>query len=261
MIAVIGCGNPTRQDDGLGPEVIRILKTRGLEGPVVRLLDAGTDGMSVMFAARGATTLVIVDAARSGSQPGAVFEVPGAELERPYTPGLTLHDFRWDAALHAGRQIFRKAFPADVKVFLVEAQALDFGVGLSEPVARAAGTVVARIEALLRARAGPQGPAETWRVTIRRGGLYLDRALCERCFAGLETVVLIRRDDDLLVLPVRHAAAGGYLLKRRNGAGDRVVHAPDFFRAQGLADQTELNLDAVWEPDQAALVATRAFEN
>ena len=43
--------------------------------------------------------------------------------------------------------------------------------------------------------------------------------------------------DDLLILPVRHAAAGGYLLKLRNGAGDRVVNAPDFFREHGLDDE------------------------
>ena len=34
-----------------------------------------------MFQARGADRLVIIDAAMSGSDPGAVFEVPGAELE------------------------------------------------------------------------------------------------------------------------------------------------------------------------------------
>ena len=37
--------------------------------------------MAAMFAARGCRTLIIVDASRSGSEPGAIFEVPGAELE------------------------------------------------------------------------------------------------------------------------------------------------------------------------------------
>ncbi|TIU76370.1 MAG: hydrogenase maturation protease, partial [Mesorhizobium sp.] len=58
MIIVIGCGNLNRQDDGVGVEVIRALRQRDLEGPEVKLLDAGTDGMSVMFAARGCTTLI-----------------------------------------------------------------------------------------------------------------------------------------------------------------------------------------------------------
>ena len=146
MIAVVGCGNPVRQDDGVGPEGIRLLKSRGLEGPHVKLLDAGTDGMSVMFAARGCTSLIIVDAARAGSEDGAIYEVPGAELERPHEPGLNLHDFRWNAALHAGRQIFRDAFPRDVTVLLIAASRLDFGIGLSDRVLAATRTVARRIE-------------------------------------------------------------------------------------------------------------------
>ena len=96
-------------------------------------------------------------------------------------------------------------------------------------------------------------------VQVRRGGLYLSRAVCEQFFAGLETVILLRRGRDLVVLPVRHAAAGGYLLKRRNAAGDRVVFAPDFFRAQGIADEANCDFLAGWEAEQAGLVAKGAF--
>jgi hydrogenase maturation protease len=84
-----------------------------------------------MFSARGCSSLIVVDAARIGVQPGAIYEVPGAELANLYKPGLNLHDFRWDAALHAGREIFREAFPRDVTVFLIEAAELGFGVGLT----------------------------------------------------------------------------------------------------------------------------------
>ena len=108
MIAVIGCGNLNRSDDGVGPEVIANLRSRGLEAYGARLFDAGTDGMAAMFAARGCCTLIIVDASRSGSDPGAIFEVPGEELEQRYQPSLNLHDFRWDHALFAGKKIFRE---------------------------------------------------------------------------------------------------------------------------------------------------------
>jgi hypothetical protein len=100
-------------------------------------------------------------------------------------------------------------------------------------------------------------PAAT--VTLKRGGLYLSRSVYERYFAGLETIVLIRRERDLLLLPVRHAAAGGYLLKRRNGAGDRVVNAPDFFRAQGFDDETAREFVVAWDSKRAALVAADVF--
>jgi hydrogenase maturation protease len=151
MIAVIGCGNLNRRDDGAGPEVLRALNAGALGGKdlEVRLLDAGTDGMAVMFAARGCRALIVVDACRSGSEPGAVFEVPGTELEQAYQPSLNLHDFRWDHALHAGRAIYGADFPDDVVVLLIEAGDVDFGLGLTPKVAAAVGKVAARIEELI----------------------------------------------------------------------------------------------------------------
>ena len=157
MIAIIGCGNANRSDDGVGPRVISDLRARGVEGDDVKAYDAGTDGMAAMFSARGCSTLIIVDACRSGSTPGAVFEVPGEEVETTYRPSLTLHDFRWDHALHAGRILFHDDFPAQVTVLLIEAQTVDFGIGLSPAVAGAAARVVERIEALIAADAHGDG--------------------------------------------------------------------------------------------------------
>src|ERR1700684_1867266 len=133
MIVVVGCGNPNRLDDGAGLEVLRLLNARGAgrDARRVRLLDAGTDGMAAMVAGRGCRTLISVDACRSGSEPGATFEVPGAEFEQRYAPSLNLHDFRWDHALFAGRRIYGDAFPKHVTLLLIEAATLDYGIGLS----------------------------------------------------------------------------------------------------------------------------------
>lgn len=98
------------------------------------------------------------------------------------------------------------------------------------------------------------------RIKVKRGSLYLSKEDYDRYFAGLEAVILLGRDGGLLVLPVRHAASGGYLLKLRNGAGDRVVNAPDFFREHGVADDCDLNLKAVWDSNQAGLFAKNAFD-
>lgn len=117
--------------------------------PDVRLLDAGTDGMATMFAARGCRTLIVIDACRSGSAPGAIFEVPGTELKQAYAPNLNLHDFRWDHALHAGKAIFREQFPDDVLVYLIEVQSVDLGIGLSAVVSDAVVKVADRIQVRL----------------------------------------------------------------------------------------------------------------
>ncbi len=78
-------------------------------------------------------------------------------------------------------------------------------------------------------------------VHFRDGRLYIDREASEQFLGASGTVILLRQEDDLMVLPVRHAASGGYVLKIRNAAGDRVVSAADFFRDQGLSD------DAAWQ--------------
>ena len=149
MIAVIGCGNPNRSDDGVGLEVIRILRQRAdiHARADVKLLDAGTDGMAVMFAARGCTTLLIIDSCKSQSAPGAIFEVPGSEAQSQHEASLNLHGFRWDHALYAGRKIYREAFPADVTAFLIEAKNLELGCELSNEVRTAAIVVADKIAA------------------------------------------------------------------------------------------------------------------
>ncbi|OSI61130.1 hypothetical protein BSZ21_32530 [Bradyrhizobium canariense] len=96
-------------------------------------------------------------------------------------------------------------------------------------------------------------------VRVARGALYLSRETYDRYFAGLEAVILLRRADDLWIMPVRHAAAGGYLLKLRNSRGDRVVHAPDFLREHAVDEYVASQLPVAWSPEAGALIAAGAF--
>jgi len=112
-IAVIGCGNPSRTDDGAGVEVVRRLRAGGLASePDVELFDAGNDGAALLFAVRGCKTLIVIDACESGAEPGAVFEVPADVLEAPRRAGPGPRDFRWDDALHATSLL---TLPGDVR--------------------------------------------------------------------------------------------------------------------------------------------------
>ncbi|MEO1281327.1 MAG: hydrogenase maturation protease [Pseudomonadota bacterium] len=154
MLAIIGCGNPNRSDDGAGPETIARLRKLTL-APDVALFDAGTDGMSVLYQARGATRLILIDAKAPEDQAGAIYEVPGAELTASPPNSFNLHDFRWDHALYAGQKIYGDDFPRDVKVFLIEAQSLDLGLGLSRSVSNAVKNVAARIAALAQDHPSP----------------------------------------------------------------------------------------------------------
>ena len=154
MLVVIGCGNLNRSDDAAGVRVVQRLREQFGEPspPGVTLFDAGTGGMEVMFKARGASALIIVDACRSGSEAGAIFRLPGAEIDTAHVPGYSLHDFRWDHAVHAGRRIFGAAFPDDLTVYLNEAGSLQLGTELTPPVEHAVGQVCDYIAQSIRDR-------------------------------------------------------------------------------------------------------------
>jgi len=155
LLTIIGCGNLNRSDDGVGVVIVRrLLALDGLPAGV-RIFDAGTAGMEVMFQARGASRLVIVDASRSGAEAGTVFEVPGSELEGRPGKSFNLHDFRWDHALYVGKRIFKEQFPKDVTVFLIEAANLGLGTELSEVVSAAADKVVAKLRTQLEGLEAP----------------------------------------------------------------------------------------------------------
>ncbi|MGB5595514.1 MAG: hydrogenase maturation protease [Crocosphaera sp.] len=148
MLTVIGCGNLNRCDDAVGVIIAQklqeIFKKNALSK--VHIYDCGTAGMEVMFQARGSQKLIIVDACSTGSQPGTIYKVPGEELEALPEPSYSLHDFRWDHALAAGRKIFKDDFPDDVTVYLIEAENLGLGLEISPSLQPAVIQVITWIE-------------------------------------------------------------------------------------------------------------------
>jgi hydrogenase maturation protease len=152
MLTIIGCGNLNRSDDAVGVLIAQRLQQYLAQHPHphMRVYDCGTAGMEVMFQARGSKKLIIIDASSTGAEPGAVFKVPGKELEALPEPSYNLHDFRWDHALAAGRKIFKEDFPEEVTVYLIEAENLGFGLELSPVVQHSADLVFEEIIAIIR---------------------------------------------------------------------------------------------------------------
>jgi len=91
------------------------------------------------------------------------------------------------------------------------------------------------------------------KVSLSRGSLYIPKQIYELYFAGLDSIILLARDDHFLVMPVHNVSSGGYLLKLRNRFGDRLITAPDFFYEIGLLDDTALEFDVAWDQEMAAL--------
>lgn len=154
MLVIIGCGNLNRKDDGVGVIVAQQLQSyfRIHPNPDVQVYDAGTGGMEIMFQARHAKGLILIDACVSGSEPGTIFKLPGKKVMNRQPPSYSLHNFRWDHALDAGKQIFGDSFPDDIVVYLIEASDITFGLELTPPVSRAAEIVVGHVKEDVRER-------------------------------------------------------------------------------------------------------------
>ncbi|MEM8780025.1 MAG: hydrogenase maturation protease [Cyanobacteria bacterium P01_G01_bin.49] len=152
MLTIIGCGNLNRCDDAVGVIIAQKLQNFSNKYPSskVRIFDCGTAGMEVMFQARGSQKLIIIDACSTGSEPGSIYKVPGKELEELPQPSYSLHDFRWDHALAAGRKIFKDDFPDDVTVYLIEAENLGLGLEISPSLQPAVNQVIDWIKQEIR---------------------------------------------------------------------------------------------------------------
>jgi len=93
-------------------------------------------------------------------------------------------------------------------------------------------------------------------ISVRAGAVYLPASLVETYFRGIDAVIVLIRDGQLMILPVQQATAGGCLLKVRNAAGDRVAQARDVFQDMELVDLEAENLAARWDSEAGALCAS-----
>ena len=150
---VIGVGNAMRGDDGAGLAVARALAAR--VGPGVRVMEASGEGAALMDAWRGAETVVLVDAARSGAPPGTIHRFDAAKEPMPARFfHYSTHAFSVAEAVELARVL--GALPPRLLVFGIEGRTFEAGVALSPEAARAAEEAAEEIARLL---AGEHPPA------------------------------------------------------------------------------------------------------
>lgn len=92
-------------------------------------------------------------------------------------------------------------------------------------------------------------------ISIKEGAIYLPHQIVETYFSGIDAVIVLLQEGELMVIPVHQATSGGGLLKIRNAAGDRVVQARDVFQDQDLLDYTNDSLPVKWSSEKSALCA------
>jgi len=248
-VLIVGCGNLLRGDDGVGPVLIRHLWERGIPDGA-GIVDGGTAGMDVAFRMKGARKVVIIDAASTDAEPGTIYRVPGPAIaELPALEGLHTHSFRWDHALAFANWLLKDEYPQDVTVFLIEAANVDPGMDLSPKVSTAMEQVIVIIERDFLADLRTTESAAAPEVEFTSDGyLRVDAATSARYFPS-GSVVAMRRDDELWMIPLRGPESGGLLLKQRTPQGDRCVIVREV-----LDDQVPLGIrTGYWDDAHGAL--------
>jgi hydrogenase maturation protease len=149
-VVVVGLGSRDRGDDAVGPEVAaRVGELLGNNGGL-RVVEHEDDPATLLEAWAGADLAIVVDAVRTGGEPGAVVVLEAGQGTEPLTQepwagparGGT-HAFGLAAAIELARVLDR--LPRRLVVVGVEATCWETGTGLSEPVAAACPRAVAAV--------------------------------------------------------------------------------------------------------------------
>jgi hydrogenase maturation protease len=135
-VLVLGVGNSLLTDDGVGVHAAARLRLETPMPPDVTILDAGTLSFSLLPALEQSDALIAIDAARGGGEPGEVRVREGDEVERfLQRSGRSVHEVGLSDLLDMAR--LSGQLPGRRVLIGVEPQVIDWGLGLSAPVAAA----------------------------------------------------------------------------------------------------------------------------
>jgi hydrogenase maturation protease len=127
---VIGVGNPFRRDDGIGPEIIRILKLENKSN--FDLIDGGTDGLALLDQLAGYEKAVIIDAAEMLEAPGVIKLFTPAEAKiKIKSDVLSTHGFGMAEMLKIAEEL---NVETKIRIIGVQPKDINFGEGLSEEI-------------------------------------------------------------------------------------------------------------------------------
>ena len=137
---LVGIGNLLRRDDGVGVVVAQQMSRRELPDDV-EVIDAGTAGTELAGLIEHRRLVVVVDAIDAGEPPGSIFRLDPESVEPASCAGLSVHDLHFLHALDETRLL--GSAPERVVIFAIQVADKSTGIGLSEPVGRAAERVMA----------------------------------------------------------------------------------------------------------------------
>lgn len=131
--AIIGMGNPLMSDEGIGVHVIAQLQRTEL-ADTIDILDLGTSGMRALHELEGRDTVVFVDCAMMGTEPGAIRRFTPDEVEtRKLEPRLSVHEGDLLSTIALARRL--GSTPRRIVIFGIEPKTIEPGESLSPDLA------------------------------------------------------------------------------------------------------------------------------
>jgi hydrogenase maturation protease len=142
-VAVLGMGNEVLKDEGIGVHVVRCLEKVSDLGPV-RLVDGGTSPDAIDLV-QDVERLIIIDAARCGGEPGAVYRLSPEQVQSQKPSSvheMTVIDMLWSMEILGS--------VPEVTIFGVEPKEIDWGLELSPELEEKLPKIVKVVEGEIR---------------------------------------------------------------------------------------------------------------
>ena len=123
-VLILGIGNPLRSDDGIGIHVVEALRKENLRKGVD--IKEGLSGLDILGAIAGYERIIMIDAIRSGGEPGTIHKLSVGDLHAQQTlHTFSTHDVDIPTMLKLGRDLYPGKMPEDIVIIAVEAEDIE----------------------------------------------------------------------------------------------------------------------------------------
>ncbi len=119
-------------DDGLGVRVVEELERRYQFPEGVDVLDGGTSGIELLSYIRNKDHLIIIDAVKTGQQPGTVVMVEGQDVPARFMTRISPHQIGISDLLATAT--LTGELPKGIVLLGIEPKRVEVGLGLSDEV-------------------------------------------------------------------------------------------------------------------------------
>lgn len=130
---VLGVGNILLADEGVGVRVVEAFQQRYLIPENVEVLDGGTAGMDLLDALSSRSHIIIVDAVRTGAEPGTIVRLGGRDVPALFSNRISPHQLGISDVLAILRLVDQE--PEHISLIGIVPFDLELGLALSEAIA------------------------------------------------------------------------------------------------------------------------------